>query len=201
MRGELMFKILSALEEGKDGMVDLLDNYLFDGIDRGLRRADEPKKELDEWEESEKREKEEQRQMSRRFYALVSYLERDGLVRKTMVSQSVFIKITAKGKDKLENLKTSIEKALPSPKYGNSPVSENKGVTIFTFDIPEKERNKRDWLRCALRSIGFEMIHKSVWTGKDGIPKDFLEDIKNLKLGDYIEIFQITRAGSLRKLM
>ena len=34
-----MFKILSALEEGKDGMVDLLDNYLFDGIDGIVARA------------------------------------------------------------------------------------------------------------------------------------------------------------------
>ena len=45
------------------------------------------------------------------------------------------------------------------------------------------------------------MIQKSVWIGKVKIPKEFLDDLFKLRLIDYIEIFEISKAGSLKNLI
>ena len=44
------------------------------------------------------------------------------------------------------------------------------------------------------------MIQKSVWQGTTKIPEDFLQDLNDLKIIDFIEIFQISKKGSLEKI-
>lgn len=182
-----MFKILSALEEGRDEALDILDAYLED-MDGYFEKGEYPEEAKDE-----------QRKVTRRFSAMVSYLEKDGLLRKTIATQGSYLEITVRGKRKLENLKDSLENALPAPSYAqNSPLI--KGSTIITFDIPEKERNKRDWLRNALKNMDFEMIHKSVWMSQKGIPKEFLKDIRELDLENKVEVLQMSKEGSFKKI-
>jgi hypothetical protein len=45
------------------------------------------------------------------------------------------------------------------------------------------------------------MVQKSVWVGKTKIPQDFLDDLFKLKLVDFVEIFEISRTGSLKHLI
>ena len=71
---------------------------------------------------------------------------------------------------------------------------------IVVFDVPEKERRKRDWLRSVLKRLELKMVQKSVWIGKVKIPKELLDDLFNLKLLDYVEIFEVSKSGSLRQL-
>jgi len=59
------------------------------------------------------------------------------------------------------------------------------------FDIPEKERGARDWLRNQIKLWDFKMIQKSVWLGTGPVPKEFMERIKFLGLEKNIKIFNI----------
>ena len=73
-------------------------------------------------------------------------------------------------------------------------------LIIIAFDIPEKLRRKRNWIRKVLVGLDFKMIQKSVWQGTTKIPEDFLQDLNDLKIIDFIEIFQISKKGSLEKI-
>ncbi len=209
MKGEIMFKILSSLDEGKDTAIDLLGSYLICGMSYNPNKAFSCAKDFLEIRKGNRHKKIEAREQVRKFYSFVGYLEKDGLVRKEEITGEMKVSITSKGKKKLEYLKTSKTLWFPSNKYPQD-VSEDikksdnleneKIVTVVTFDIPEKQRSKRDWLRTALANMNFNMVHKSVWMGGDKIPEKFFKDMKDLKISDYVEIFSIDKAGSLRRL-
>ncbi|MCC6323212.1 hypothetical protein IT400_00285 [Candidatus Nomurabacteria bacterium] len=61
--------------------------------------------------------------------------------------------------------------------------------TIVAFDIPEKNRKYRDWLRYELISFGFEFVQQSLWFGPS-LPKEFIEYLHKEKLLQYIKIFK-----------
>ncbi len=116
-------------------------------------------------------------------------MRREGLI----AQDSEEYRITEKGKGALEAYRAKI---LPdSTRYKTAP---SEGVTIVSFDIPERERKKRSWLREALTNTGFEMVQKSVWVGNGGVSEEFIEDLERLKLTTYVSIFGVTKRGMLR---
>ncbi|MFA6494940.1 MAG: hypothetical protein WC246_01055 [Candidatus Paceibacterota bacterium] len=201
MRGEFTYKILSTLDEGKDLTLDVLGWMLIGGKVASPARIAREREQFLEHRGEQREGKHEERRAMCRFYAMVRYLEQDGMVHKIVEERGIIVTITRQGKQKLRSLENTMETSLPTARYGAKPEVAGSGVTIVTFDIPEEKRRKRDWLRNALRDLGFAMVHKSVWMGKDGVPEDFLRDVRDLALGDYVEIFQITKAGSLRKML
>lgn len=52
----------------------------------------------------------------------------------------------------------------------------DKKWRIIIFDIPEKRRNQRDFLRKQLKWLGFRELHKSVWV----FPYDIKKEIEDL---------------------
>ena len=70
---------------------------------------------------------------------------------------------------------------------------------IFIFDVPEKNRSKRKWLRGALECLGYQMIQKSVWAGQAKIPREMIKDIKEKDLLECIEVFEARKLGSLQE--
>ena len=92
---------------------------------------------------------------------------------------------------------TQLKNKLPTRHYGKT--NQNK-LVIISFDIPEKFRRKRDWLREVIRNLGYKMIHQSVWIGKTGIPKQFILDLEEMNILEYVEVFEINKRGSLKKL-
>lgn len=132
-----------------------------------------------------------------RFYSAVRRLEKDGLLfinkkdRKNKI-----VKITKKGLDFIKLFKNK-KQTFPEANYNNK---NEKGTTIIIFDIPEIERKKRDWLRFALTSLDFHLIQKSVWIGDYKIPIDFLEDLRDLKINNFVEIFEVNKKGTLEKI-
>ncbi len=131
------------------------------------------------------------------FYDLLYHLRKEGLVLECKKDKSCFFKITSKGKEILEGLRLKKANALPATKYRTE--SDNL-LKIVIFDIPEKERRKRDWLRSVLKNLEFNMLQKSVWAGRIKLPQDFLTDLNRLNLLSYVEIFAISRTGSLKQL-
>lgn len=74
-------------------------------------------------------------------------------------------------------------------------------LKIIIFDVPEKYSSKRKWLRRVLLSLGFSMLQKSVWAGKKRLPVGFLEDLKETNLIDYVDIFEITKKGTMQEIV
>ena len=124
-----------------------------------------------------------------RFYNMLSKLRRDELIEKKADGWVV----TAMGKLKL----ASYRKRPPNRGYIKK---QDNLLKIVIFDIPEKFRHKRAWLRGQLSSLGFKMIQQSVWAGKVEIPHEFITDLKDLEMINYVDIFEVTKTGSLRQI-
>ena len=113
----------------------------------------------------------------------LSRLQRNGFVERKGAKKKALWGLTRKGKLYLEE-NADILTDLP----------KEDGLTrIITFDIPEKERNKRNWLRVHLTACGYRMLHKSVWIGKRHLPKDVVKKLGELHLLPYIHIITIEK--------
>ena len=125
------------------------------------------------------------------FSSYLSRLRRDGLI----VKKDSGWHILPQGLKRLIALRKN---TLPDPDYHDEE-KRNGDVTavIITFDIPEKERRKRHWLRSALKNIGCAMLHRSVWTGSGAVPEGFVNDLDRLGMTGYVHILSITKHGTL----
>ncbi len=139
-----------------------------------------------------------QKQIKQRYYNFIYKLKQSDLIKEKQGDHKKVFTLTKKGKDKLMLLKR--QKREKPPNYSYIKEKGDKFIIVM-FDIPEKERRKRAWLRSALNNLDFKMIQKSVWMGKTKIPKIFLEDLFELKLVDFIEIFEINKTGSLKQII
>ncbi len=139
-----------------------------------------------------------QRQIQQRYYSMLYKLKQQGLIIEKKSKGKILLRITKLGREKLGILKIKSLRRLPPRSY----VLEKgeKKFIIVAFDIPERDKRMRDWLREVLRGFGMYMIQKSVWTGKISLPKTFLDDLKQYQLLNYVEIFEISKTGSLRSV-
>ncbi|MBI4133658.1 hypothetical protein HY478_03520 [Candidatus Uhrbacteria bacterium] len=126
-----------------------------------------------------------------RFYKLLHRMERDGLVEKT---EDERWKLTKRGKTKWRNLLKRFDHALPVASYRMKPGAE---ILILSFDIPERERRKRDWLRSVLTRLNFTLLHQSTWIGKGILPRTFIKDLREINLLSHVAIFSINKRGTI----
>ncbi len=134
----------------------------------------------------------------RRFYSLISHLQQSGLIAKEKNNGLFSWRITKHGKEKrgllTRRLSVSEKLVLPSRVYQNKQSEE---LVVVIFDIPEKERHKRNWLRSVLKNLKFSLIQESVWMGKTKIPSDLIKDLKKLNILSCVKIFSVTKIGNL----
>lgn len=130
-----------------------------------------------------------------RFYSLLSNLKRQGFIKKDQKGKRVFWRITPLGEKRCEKLKVFFH--FPKVDYKQE---KDKGMNIVVFDIPERQRSKRDWLRHALMALDFIMLQKSVWIGKNKLPEEFLKTLAELNLMDFVHIFKISKTGTIKEL-
>jgi len=127
---------------------------------------------------------------SQRFYNALYYLKINGFIKKESVGNRKYSKwnLTKKGKEK-----TVIQQRREKEKN-----AEKENVfKIIIFDIPEDKRRKRAMIRESLERMEFSMLQKSVWIGKNRIPEDFLFDLKEWEVFDYVHIFTVEREGTI----
>lgn len=53
---------------------------------------------------------------------------------------------------------------------------------VLIFDVPERRRSARDFLRRELRLLGFKQLHRSVWVTPYDMPPAFRELLKESRL-------------------
>lgn len=127
-----------------------------------------------------------------RFYSLLNKLKNQGFIKKKQSKDGSLWNITKRGFEKLGLINKK-------KKHEYDSVKDNK-VKIITFDIPERERWKRAWLREALSIQNFSMLHQSVWVGKNKIPEQFLEDLHDMNLIKHVHILEVNASGTIKEL-
>lgn len=64
---------------------------------------------------------------------------------------------------------------------------------IVMYDISEDQKKERDWFRRHLIKFGYIMIQKSVWVGPSPLPKNFLDYLKDIDIGDNFRTFKLAK--------
>jgi DNA-binding transcriptional regulator PaaX len=197
MKGEITLKILEALGSAAIGFADIAEALLAAGYGASRWRVGRELSRIELRHARNRMARDERMRAEQRYREILSKLKRDGLVRVTGHRGNLLFSLTARGENKRAMLTVREQDALPSH-YKARGVAPR--WVIVAFDIPEQERRKRAWLRSVLKHFGLHMVQKSVWIGKVIFPKEFLDDLDHFRLADYIEIFEVTKAGSLRHI-
>ena len=62
---------------------------------------------------------------------------------------------------------------------------------VVMFDIPEKLRKERNWLRHQLYGLEYQLIQKSVFLGKWPLTEDFFNEIIERRLNNFIRLITV----------
>lgn len=200
MRGHILLKALDLLEESAYTTGDFLMAFLSSTkYNYSHLRNFRPKKHKTVAKEITRHlaVQENTRKNQQRIYNLLNKLSREGLIQKTSDKNGAKWKITPNGKAKKEAIVSALASALPIPEY---KIERSSFFILVIFDIPETERRKRVWLRRVLKNLEFRMLQKSVWLGKTKVPSEFLETLNEFNLLTFVEIFSISKTGSLRQV-
>ncbi|MDO8516000.1 MAG: hypothetical protein Q7S28_01995 [bacterium] len=132
------------------------------------------------------------------FYTLLTHMQKTGLVQKESNRGISSWRITSKGREKKSAITTS-KKKIKTPKIPSSeyPIQESDKLIIVIFDIPEKEKYKREWLRGSLIDMTLKLVQKSVWMGNVQLHPAFIADLKKYNLLRHVKIFSATELGNL----
>ena len=127
------------------------------------------------------------RTMPRTVSSTLSRLRRQGLVARRGKRGTYSWTLTKRGAQRMR-----------SDQINTIPPSD--GITrLVIFDIPEKERRKRDVIRAELIACNFRSLQKSVWIGENPLPDDFIALVDELKLRGRLHIFSIREAGTIEE--
>ena len=85
--------------------------------------------------------------------------------------------------------KSSLQQYTLFAKIMEKPVGDTKVMVMF--DIPEKKRKIRNWLRLQLKLWDFKMIQQSVWLGKGPLPKEFNERLDLFDISKCVKILKV----------
>ncbi len=78
--------------------------------------------------------------------------------------------------------------------YIPSPFEKNSFANfIIAFDIPERDRALRHWLRNQIKIFGYRMLQQSLWIGPGPLPAIFLKRLNDLGIKQLIKIFKLTK--------
>jgi hypothetical protein len=184
-------KILEILQMQAENAIDLLDIIFSDRYTsyRKARRSLHygPPQFKSDWAEWYRK--------RRAFHALLQKLKNEGFIKKENPRKNSPWSITKLGLKRLAFIKNKKKERQNQPwKYQKETGS---GLLIVSFDVPEKEREKRYWLRSALCSLDFKKIQQSVWAGTAKLPEEFITDLKAHKMLSYVHIFSVSQSGTI----
>jgi DNA-binding transcriptional regulator PaaX len=129
-----------------------------------------------------KRAEQKDRSFERTLRSTLSRMKRNGLLKKNARCEWT---ITPEGDELLKGRNSDIKRFFPASR---PQIRASKNLIVI-FDIPEKIRRYRDWLRVELVGFGFEQIQKSVWFGPP-LPKEFVEYLEEARILKYLRFFK-----------
>lgn len=104
-----------------------------------------------------------------------------GYIEKVEKEGEIYIRITSQGEK-------MVQRDFPLLRLQNKPWDGKWRMVIF--DIAEKQKIKRDYLRKKLKELGFGMLQESVFITPHDIIKDFLEYVESIGLQDSVDILE-----------
>lgn len=123
--------------------------------------------------------------------SILSRLCGEGLVARDGAKKTSVWRITTKGKTRLRLQEKSTGRTFVLP--------ESDGVVrLVVFDVPERQRKKRDWLRAELVACDFRSLQRSVWIGTRPLPEEFIKQIDEYALSPYVHIVSVGKQGTLK---
>ncbi|MDO8584682.1 MAG: CRISPR-associated endonuclease Cas2 [bacterium] len=194
MNGDITLKILESITGFVGGIGDFAGAFLSAGYGASYGRM---RRELGK--RVAEREMRAVKDFSRRqIYNAVCKLRQQGLIVSDVSQAHTRWHTTEKGLQR----KVALQFRTAKQRLADSAVVKAAPrLNIVVFDIPERERRKRDWLRDVLRTLGFIMLQKSVWVGKVLLPESFIGELEKLGLLRLVEIFEISKSGTLRQVI
>ena len=186
MRGSITSKILEVILDGTGQAADVIAAILQSGYGASHYKLQKNLREQENKRELRRAHAREEQKLHSRIYKL----KKEGFI----ISGKNGLSITSRGMKKLDALNNSLSRSVPFTDYRKENSAE---TVIISFDIPEKEKYKRDWLRKTLIELGFSMLQKSVWIGNVKLPEEFINDLREIKIFNYIEISSIKKGGTV----
>jgi len=121
------------------------------------------------------------------FVAILSQLKAQGLVKKVPRGGRQCWRLTQEG-----------HTALAEQKHDRTLRADGQ-KRLVCFDIPERDRAKRQWLRGELIVCGYRQLQKSVWIGEIPLPQDFIEALDALELRGRVHVLRVESEGTLNR--
>lgn len=116
-------------------------------------------------------------------------LKKQGLITEDPQEKTYYL--TSQGKEILEYLQD---------RYWISKKRWDRKLRIVIFDIPEKRKKWRDYLREQLLFLQFHQLQKSVYIGKYPLPEGVYKEINEAGLDQYIFILTIREINKKEKI-
>lgn len=64
---------------------------------------------------------------------------------------------------------------------------------VVIFDIPEKQKETRNWLRKELYLLNYKKLQMSVFISKYSLTEDLIKEIKRRKIGNYVNYLLVNK--------
>ena len=119
-----------------------------------------------------------------KIYSTYDYLKRRNYFIEEKSNGVTKIIITEKGKMKILKIKNG--------EFNAKKLPSEKSLIVF-FDVPEKLRKHRTFLRLMLKQLNFERVQKSVWQSPYDSLKQLKEIINELSLNKFVQIIEAKR--------
>lgn len=191
----LVEKILEILQAQAENTVDLIDIALSDRSTsyRKARRSllYGPPEFKTDWAYAYRQ--------RRVFYATLNRLKKQGLVAGRKSGRRSIWKITKLGLKRWGFLRKNHSNPFSLRNLDLAGEPRKPGITIVAFDIPEREKFKRQWLRGCLKLLGFSLLQKSVWIGKRRLPEKFIKVLRQEDMLRFVQIFGISKTGTIEE--
>lgn len=197
MKGDITLKILEAISDFGGGAIDVFEALMSSGYGASYGKLQYELSKSQRERSQRDFEREERIRLKTNYNKLIYKLKQDGLIQEEKENKKSLFSLTQKGKKILSFLNQKKRESFPPIKYDKH---SGERLIIIAFDIPEKEKKRRVWLRAALKALGFQMIQKSFWVGETKIPKTFLDDLYEMKISSLVEILEISKQGTLREM-
>ncbi len=192
MKGDISQKLLQVLEDGAATTITIL--WAFSGgKSQSLRNMRQLSRGMDETPGKKAvRLTKEKYAEYKRYHGLLRKLEKQELLAEEGSGRNKRWALAKKGRALLKEKRALVKK--------QESLTTSGGVTVISYDIPETRRKIRGQLRDILKIMEFEQAHQSLWYGNKRITKGFLRTLRELKIFDFVHIFEITKTGSLKKV-
>lgn len=121
------------------------------------------------------------------FASLLSQLRAEGLIEKVTRQRRARWRLTSEGRSAIQR------------EAARLPPRSDGRKRLVCFDVPERERAKRKWLRGELIACGYQPLQKSVWVGTAPLPHDFVAALDALGLRGCVHLLRVESEGTLRR--